>query len=76
MMAQSWGAPPMALMTVGTGTPAPYAAGDAVFALLYGVPVWGFAMLWLAEFGCAHGERADLRRVNHVLARQAGNVRA
>ena len=28
--------------------PAPYAAGDAVFALLYGLPVWGFAMLWLA----------------------------
>jgi C4-dicarboxylate transporter/malic acid transport protein len=27
--------------------PAPYAAGAAVFALLYGVPVWGFAMLWL-----------------------------
>lgn len=28
--------------------PAPYAAGAAVLALLYGVPVWGFAMLWLA----------------------------
>jgi C4-dicarboxylate transporter/malic acid transport protein len=27
---------------------APYAAGTAVFALLYGVPTWGFAMLWLA----------------------------
>jgi C4-dicarboxylate transporter/malic acid transport protein len=27
--------------------PAPYAAGAAVFALLYGVPVWGFAMTWL-----------------------------
>ncbi len=27
--------------------PAPYPAGAAVFALLYGVPVWGFAMLWL-----------------------------
>jgi C4-dicarboxylate transporter/malic acid transport protein len=27
--------------------PAPYAAGAAVFALLYGVPTWGFAMLWL-----------------------------
>jgi C4-dicarboxylate transporter/malic acid transport protein len=27
--------------------PAPYAAGAAVFALLYGVPAWGFAMLWL-----------------------------
>jgi tellurite resistance protein TehA-like permease len=28
--------------------PEPYAAGAAVFALLYGVPVWGFAMMWLA----------------------------
>jgi C4-dicarboxylate transporter/malic acid transport protein len=28
--------------------PSPYAAGAAVFALLYGVPVWGFAMMWLA----------------------------
>jgi C4-dicarboxylate transporter/malic acid transport protein len=27
--------------------PAPYAAGAAVFALLYGVPTWGFAMMWL-----------------------------
>ena len=27
---------------------APYAGGAAVFGLLYGVPVWGFAMLWLA----------------------------
>jgi tellurite resistance protein TehA-like permease len=27
--------------------PAPYSAGAAVFALLYGVPVWGFAMMWL-----------------------------
>ena len=27
--------------------PAPYATGAAVLALLYGVPVWGFAMLWL-----------------------------
>ena len=27
--------------------PAPYSAGAAVFALLYGVPAWGFAMLWL-----------------------------
>jgi C4-dicarboxylate transporter/malic acid transport protein len=26
---------------------APYAAGAAVIGLLYGVPVWGFAMLWL-----------------------------
>ncbi|HXP58203.1 MAG TPA: TDT family transporter, partial [Streptosporangiaceae bacterium] len=28
--------------------PAPYGTGAAVAALLYGVPVWGFAMLWLA----------------------------
>src|ERR1700761_966758 len=28
--------------------PAPYSTGAAVFALLYGVPVWGFAMMWLA----------------------------
>jgi len=28
--------------------PAPYNAGAAVFALLYGVPTWGFAMMWLA----------------------------
>jgi C4-dicarboxylate transporter/malic acid transport protein len=28
--------------------PASYAAGAADFALLYGVPVWGFAMMWLA----------------------------
>ena len=27
--------------------PAPYAPGAAVFALLYGIPVWGFAMMWL-----------------------------
>jgi C4-dicarboxylate transporter/malic acid transport protein len=27
--------------------PAPYAAGAGVFALLYGVPTWGFAMIWL-----------------------------
>jgi C4-dicarboxylate transporter/malic acid transport protein len=27
--------------------PATYAAGAAVAALLYGVPVWGFAMMWL-----------------------------
>jgi C4-dicarboxylate transporter/malic acid transport protein len=27
--------------------PAPYAAGAAVFVLLYGVPAWGFAMMWL-----------------------------
>ena len=28
--------------------PEPYAAGAGVFALLYGVPTWGFAMMWLA----------------------------
>jgi C4-dicarboxylate transporter/malic acid transport protein len=28
--------------------PAPYARGTAVFALLGGIVVWGFAMLWLA----------------------------
>ncbi|MFJ7149951.1 TDT family transporter [Streptomyces sp. NPDC100445] len=28
--------------------PAPYARGLAVFAVLYGVPVMGFALLWLA----------------------------
>src|SRR3984885_5866945 len=27
---------------------APYPAGADAFALLYGVPTWGFAMLWLA----------------------------
>ncbi len=31
--------------------PEPYAAGAAVFALLYGVPTWGFAMMWLALAG-------------------------
>ena len=27
----------------------PYAAGAAVFGLLYGVPTWGFAMVWLVS---------------------------
>jgi len=27
---------------------APYAAGADAFALLYGIPTWGFAMAWLA----------------------------
>jgi C4-dicarboxylate transporter/malic acid transport protein len=27
--------------------PEPYAAGAGVFALLYGVPTWGFAVMWL-----------------------------
>jgi C4-dicarboxylate transporter/malic acid transport protein len=31
---------------------APYAAGADVFALLYGVPAWGFAMAWLAIAAC------------------------
>ena len=30
-----------------TGMPGPYPAGANVFALLYGVPTWGFAMAWL-----------------------------
>ncbi|HEX8007248.1 MAG TPA: C4-dicarboxylate ABC transporter, partial [Trebonia sp.] len=32
----------------GLALPAPYPAGADVFALLYGVPAWGFAMAWLA----------------------------
>jgi C4-dicarboxylate transporter/malic acid transport protein len=32
----------------GMGLRAPYPAGADVFALLYGLPTWGFAMLWLA----------------------------
>jgi C4-dicarboxylate transporter/malic acid transport protein len=31
----------------GLGLRAPYPAGADVFALLYGLPTWGFAMLWL-----------------------------
>jgi tellurite resistance protein TehA-like permease len=27
--------------------PAPYGTGATVAALLYGIPVWGFAMVWL-----------------------------
>ncbi|GGM22004.1 C4-dicarboxylate ABC transporter [Streptomyces fumigatiscleroticus] len=30
------------------GLPRPYATGAAVFGVLYGVPAWGFAMMWLA----------------------------
>ncbi|MFD5798716.1 TDT family transporter [Streptomyces diastatochromogenes] len=37
--------------------PAPYDRGFAVFALLYGVPVMGFALLWLA-LAAAHVVRA------------------
>jgi tellurite resistance protein TehA-like permease len=33
---------------VGQTLPRPYPAGAAAFALLYGLPTWGFAMLWLA----------------------------
>ncbi|MFF0465420.1 TDT family transporter [Streptomyces mexicanus] len=28
--------------------PAPYATGAAVFGVVYGLPTWGFAMMWLA----------------------------
>jgi C4-dicarboxylate transporter/malic acid transport protein len=28
--------------------PAPYATGAAVFGIVYGLPTWGFAMMWLA----------------------------
>lgn len=38
--------------TAATGVvPAPYDQGFAVFAVLYGVPVMGFALLWLALAG-------------------------
>lgn len=38
--------------TAATGVvPAPYDLGFAVFAVLYGVPVMGFALLWLALAG-------------------------
>ncbi|MFI2414302.1 TDT family transporter [Streptomyces sp. NPDC018947] len=37
--------------------PGPYAEGFAVFAVLYGVPVMGFALMWLA-FAAAHVLRA------------------
>ncbi len=46
--------------------PAPYAAGAAVFALLYGVPVWGFAMMWLA-LALAITVRAARRRLPFAL---------
>ncbi len=32
----------------GLALPRPYPAGANVFAVLYGLPTWGFAMLWLA----------------------------
>ncbi|HEX3592051.1 MAG TPA: TDT family transporter [Pseudonocardiaceae bacterium] len=31
--------------------PAPYATGMEVFGLVYGLPVWGFALLWVALAG-------------------------
>jgi C4-dicarboxylate transporter/malic acid transport protein len=31
-----------------TALPRPYSTGAQVFGLLYGVPTWGFAMMWLA----------------------------
>jgi C4-dicarboxylate transporter/malic acid transport protein len=31
----------------GRALPRPYATGAAVFGALYGLPVWGFAMMWL-----------------------------
>jgi C4-dicarboxylate transporter/malic acid transport protein len=31
---------------------APYVAGASVFALLYGIPTWGFAMMWLVVAAC------------------------
>ncbi|MFG2300264.1 TDT family transporter [Actinacidiphila glaucinigra] len=31
-----------------TALPRPYATGAEVFGYLYGVPTWGFAMMWLA----------------------------
>jgi C4-dicarboxylate transporter/malic acid transport protein len=46
--------------------PAPYPAGAAVFALLYGVPAWGFAMLWLA-LAAAITVRAARRRLPFAL---------
>lgn len=35
-------------IAAGQVLPRPYASGASVFALLYGLPAWGFAMLWLA----------------------------
>ncbi|MEW2547576.1 TDT family transporter [Streptomyces sp. NPDC047002] len=32
--------------------PRPYATGAEVFGALYGLPVWGFAMMWLALAAC------------------------
>jgi C4-dicarboxylate transporter/malic acid transport protein len=40
--------------------PGPYAEGFAVFAVLYGVPVMGFALMWLA-LAAAHVVRARRR---------------
>ncbi|MFI0188890.1 TDT family transporter [Streptomyces sp. NPDC017082] len=46
--------------------PAPYDRGLAVFALLYGVPVMGFALLWLA-LATAHVVRARRRGMGFAL---------
>jgi tellurite resistance protein TehA-like permease len=50
--------------------PATYAAGAAVAALLYGVPVWGFAMMWLvlaAALTLRAARRAGGRRLPFAL---------
>ncbi|MFE0346453.1 SLAC1 family transporter [Streptomyces griseoluteus] len=46
--------------------PAPYDRGLAVFAVLYGVPVMGFALLWLA-FAAAQLVRARRRGMRFAL---------
>ncbi|MFF4653307.1 TDT family transporter [Streptomyces sp. NPDC001380] len=45
-----------------TALPAPYATGAQVLAVLYGLPVWGFAMMWLA-LAAALTLRAARRRL-------------
>ncbi len=58
-MAPFYGAPPMALLTVGAGAllvgraaPSaisnPYDEAMRAMGVLYGVPMWGFGMVWLA----------------------------
>ncbi|MFC9929360.1 TDT family transporter [Streptomyces sp. NPDC127190] len=46
--------------------PAPYARGLSVFAVLYGVPVMGFALLWLA-LSTAHVVRARRRGMGFAM---------
>ncbi|MCS0601923.1 TDT family transporter [Streptomyces sp. LP11] len=46
--------------------PAPYDRGLAVFAVLYGVPVMGFALLWLA-LATAHVVRARRRGMGFAM---------